>query len=508
MTDREAAFPAPPSRWASRLAPSRVAAVAVLASIPAKLLSERLGDPDLWWHLKTGEIISGTRRIPRVDLYSFTVPGKRWVVQEWGSELILHALREAFGLWGIFFFRALMLFAVYVFLARFLVRRMGSGLGTWGLLALVAYAGASNWTERPNLFSFLLVLLTLELLERRSRAIWWFVPIAVVWANLHGMVVMGIGLVAVVAGAEALKAALRWPGADATWAGRLGLVTLAGALASLVNPAGPGLLFHAFRLIRVAGGLISEWASPDFHTTTAILFLALLLITVAALSLSPVRPDPTDVALVLAFTVLGLQAARNLAIASIVLGIVTARWLPGALAAIRTRTRTESGGTSSPLPAAVALLLALSGLAAVVVQGFPRSDRIADIVDRSYPAAAIDALNRPGVRLFSLDTWSDLAIDRGWPNIRVYYDTRVDLYGAAHARRYIRTLAASPEWRVELDRACVTHVLVRRRHALTQVLSLETLSVAPDWRVERTDARSVTFARRAPAAGCERYPIP
>ena len=128
-------------------------------------------DPDAWWHLRTGALIAQTHHIPRADIYSFTVPGKRWVVQEWGSELVMHGFRAAFGLYGILVWRAVMLTLIYVLVARLLVRRMGSGLGTWILLALTAYAGQLSWTERPNLFSFLLFIVVLELIERRTRSI-------------------------------------------------------------------------------------------------------------------------------------------------------------------------------------------------------------------------------------------------------------------------------------------------------------------------------------------------
>src|SRR6266508_4348917 len=90
-----------PSQWGARLTPSNVVAFAVLAAIPVKLLARRLEDPDLWWHLKTGSFIARTHHIPSVDPFSYTAAGKHWVVQEWGSELTLHGINKAFGLYGI-----------------------------------------------------------------------------------------------------------------------------------------------------------------------------------------------------------------------------------------------------------------------------------------------------------------------------------------------------------------------------------------------------------------------
>ncbi|MFY9587295.1 MAG: hypothetical protein WAT66_07565 [Actinomycetota bacterium] len=484
------------SVWARMLAPPSVAAIAVLGSVLAKMLSQTLSDPDLWWHLKTGSIIAGTHSIPHADAYSYTVPGKDWVVQEWGSEVILHGIRDAFGLWGIFFWRALMLLLIYAIVGRLLVRRMGNTIGTWVVLALVAYGGSANWTERPNLFSFTFVALLLLLIDRRDRSIWWVVPIAVVWANLHGMVILGIGLIGLVAVVEALKLAFNWAGGDRAWTKRLAAVTGVSAVAILVNPRGPGLLLHSYRLVRDVSQVVTEWFSPDFHELSSFLFLVLLLVTIATLALHPTRPDPTDVALALAFTVLALQAVRNLAVAAIVLGFVAARYLPGTLEQLRGKRPPSTA--MSPLFGVVAIVVIVVAFGLVGGRGFPSSDDLDQIVDPAFPVAAIEALDRPGVRLFTQDAWAGLVIDQDWPNVHVFYDTRVDLYGRERAVRYARTIAAFPGWDGELDKTCTTHVLVRPIQPLARVLQL-----SPGWMVDRQDRRSITFSRVSPPSGCE-----
>jgi hypothetical protein len=394
---------------------------------------------------------------------------------------------------------------VYLLVARLIHRRMGEGMATWALLGLVAYAGSANWTERPNLFSFLLFAVLLDLLDRRGRAIWWFVPLAALWANLHGMVILAVGTVAVVAAAEGLKVALRWEGADRTWARRLGLVALGGAVATLVNPRGPELIAYSLRLVRVVNQLVTEWASPDFHEITSIVFMILLLVTIGALAMHPKRPDPTDLALVLTFTVLGLQAARNLALSAIVLGVVAAKYLPGALAAARPEPAKERPrGAPSPLLGGLGLAVAIGGLAIVVAADFPRSDRPRDIVDpERYPVAALQALDgRIDSRVFAFDFWAGYLIDQSWPRLHVYHDTRVDVYGTSQTVRYARTIAALPGWQDVLDESCTDVVIVRPdRDPLAEVLRLDTR-----WRVEREDPLSVTFVRD-PVPGCPRLAV-
>lgn len=484
----------------SWFSPSRVVAVAVLASIPAKSLADRIADPDLWWHLRTGKLIVATHHIPHSDVYSYTVPGRPWVAQEWLSEVILHGIRKVFGLWGIFFWRTLMLTVIYLLVARLIHRRMGEGMGTWALAGLTAYAGGANWTERPNLFSFLLFVVMLTLLDRRDRSIWFVVPLAALWANLHGMVILGIGTLAMVAITEGIKVRLQWERADAVWAKRVGLVALAGAVATLANPRGPELIAYSFRLVRVVSTLVTEWASPDFHEAGALIFLALLLVTIASLAFAPGRPDLTDIGFVLAFTVLGLQAARNLAIASIVLGVVTARYMPGALSAVRPPPVSRREATQpSMMIGVLGLVVALGGLGIVVASDFPRSDAPQDIVEKEYPVAMLAALNgRSGSRVFAFDVWADYLIDQSWPGLRVYHDTRVEVYGLTQTGRYQRTIAALPGWDRLLDESCTTHVLVR---PLRDPLA-EALRRAPGWRVEREEKRAILFARTTTVAGC------
>lgn len=45
-------------------------------------------DPDMWWHLRTGEYIL-QEGLPRQDIFSFTVPDHAWVTHEWLSQLFM-----------------------------------------------------------------------------------------------------------------------------------------------------------------------------------------------------------------------------------------------------------------------------------------------------------------------------------------------------------------------------------------------------------------------------------
>src|SRR6516164_9867089 len=56
-------------------------------------------DPDVWWHIKTGQNILATRHWPTTDPYSSTVAGQPWLAYEWLAEVMLAAVARVGGNW-------------------------------------------------------------------------------------------------------------------------------------------------------------------------------------------------------------------------------------------------------------------------------------------------------------------------------------------------------------------------------------------------------------------------
>jgi hypothetical protein len=53
-------------------------ALITLAGIFIFLSTHPLRPHDFWWHAKAGQVIATTGRIPLVDTFSYTVPGKAY----------------------------------------------------------------------------------------------------------------------------------------------------------------------------------------------------------------------------------------------------------------------------------------------------------------------------------------------------------------------------------------------------------------------------------------------
>ena len=248
--------------------PSPVAIGVVVLGIIlyAAFLAKGPWDPDYYWHVTTGELIANGQ-FPRTDPFSFTWFGMPWTLHEWLSELLIFRLVDSIGYMG----------AVYVFgfipgiamgILAFSLHRLGlrtaAVLAATSLSALLVIPYA---TLRPQALSWIMFAILVGGLVhlRPDRARWLLAlpPLFLVWANLHGLWVVGLVVLAVytamsLVGLTPMSVARRWA---------LAMVPLA-MIGIPFTPAGPSLLLYPLRYIDAGDwGManISEWQSPDFH---------------------------------------------------------------------------------------------------------------------------------------------------------------------------------------------------------------------------------------------------
>ena len=126
---------------------------------------------------------------------------------------------------------------------------------------------------RPQVLSYLLIAVTTEawLSTRKDQKVrWWLVPLAWLWAMVHGMWPVGIiiGIVAVVG--IALDRAVP----PRTWL-RLAAIPALSVVVTALTPVGPAL-FSAVLEVNSRGQYFSEWHSPDFREPNGIALLVLI----------------------------------------------------------------------------------------------------------------------------------------------------------------------------------------------------------------------------------------
>jgi hypothetical protein len=153
-----------------------------------------LSDTDLWWHLKTGEIILDTGHIPYVDFYTFTNADKPWVDLHWGFQVLMAAANRLGGSALLVVLKATVLTAALVIGWMACGRAAPAWVrGLPWMLALITLSGRGY--ERPEMFTLLFLATWLWLLERideHPRWIWWLPAVQLAWINMHALFVLGL----------------------------------------------------------------------------------------------------------------------------------------------------------------------------------------------------------------------------------------------------------------------------------------------------------------------------
>ena len=280
-------------------------ALPVLAALIAPLPAT-----DLTYHLRAGEEILTTGRIPAVDTWTFTIAGEPWLDQQWGAQVILTAVYRIAGWTGLVLFRAALVGLIAASIFE-LCRRQGTGVRLAAWLALGAFAvAAPAMALRPQLIAMALFALTLLLVvdrEAHPRRLWLVVPMAIVWANVHGSfflapAVLGLAWIADIAE--------RSPRRHIALA-----VALVTAVACCLTPSGPFVWVYAAQLGAnpAVTGLISEWQPTSLRDISGILFYGSAMLVAAYLARRG-RPTPWPTLLWLGFFfVIGAYAARGIA---------------------------------------------------------------------------------------------------------------------------------------------------------------------------------------------------
>src|SRR5450755_1779601 len=94
----------------------QIAFAAILLLGLLALTARNATDPDLWWHLRTGQWIVETGHIPHTDPFSFTRAGHAWVSHEWLSEVLFYELWKQGGAAALIVFSAIITAAGFMLL--------------------------------------------------------------------------------------------------------------------------------------------------------------------------------------------------------------------------------------------------------------------------------------------------------------------------------------------------------------------------------------------------------
>jgi hypothetical protein len=233
----------------------------VLVGIVLSLKSLR--EPDVWWMLKTGQMILETGSIMKSDIFSFTFEGVEWVNVKWGYEVLL-AFIASIG--GPEFLMILQVFATFLILwfawknyenfRQILGRKVNEVPGLPIIISsmLLLFAIEYRFLGRPEMTTHVMTGIFLLFIVgyrfRPSKLIYAVIPLQILWANMHEA--FGTGVVMLLGATLAMwverSLAQRDMITDVHRPKELTLATVLAVLGTAIHPSGTKMITHPFEI--------------------------------------------------------------------------------------------------------------------------------------------------------------------------------------------------------------------------------------------------------------------
>ena len=433
---------------------------------------------DEFWQFAAGQWMLAHHSLIGLDPFSYTESHRRWVTDEWGSEIALAELFRVFGA-AAFNIYAIVLGALCLLASAAYARALGARGGRVAVIVLLLAVGIAGVVAGDRGLDFSLVWLPFELwvlTRARTNPRWLLVlpVLCVAWVNTHGSILIGL----IVLGVE-----LAWALAPARLVERLGgvrqspyavllgLTLLGSVIASCITPYGPGLLVYDLDVARnpQIAQYIAEWNSPDFHS---LMTLLVLLVPLAVL-VACVRTRHIPLLEGTLGALLFVEALRTQRL--IVYLMIVAVGLAASLPARRPW-------------GAVARRWAGGGLVVVAIVILAAPSVPTGTVSPTLPVQAFDYLSPHHGRIFTEYTWGDYSIVR---HRATFVDGRTDLFEGPVLTQFFDVTNVTTDPDPVLSAYRVSYVVWAPHTALAEYLSHD-----PRWHVVDRSAVADVFARR------------
>ena len=481
---------------------SRVGVVRSIFSLPVFLSASlivlavlcvrgRFDDPDMWWHLKMGQIIWTTHSIPTTDLFSYTTNHHAWVPHEWLSQVLIYAAYRRGGYSGLMLW--LCFFTAALFIAGYALCSLYSGnakVGFAGAMTIWLFSTA-GLAIRPQMIGYLFLVFELLALHLgRTRNPRWFFclpPLFAIWVNCHGSFFLGLIVAALfLAGSffnfrSGLLVSSPWLPRQ-RWI--LGLAFSLSVAGLLLNPVGvQQILYPLNTMLHQPLGLshVQEWQPLQLSDARGVAMLGVLLCIFLLLIVRRFELLWDELLLLALATWLAASHQRMV----FVFGILAAPILSRLLS---TSWDGYDAETDRPLPNA--LLIAASLV--VAFWGFPNRQSLSRQVEMKSPVDAVAFINNHHLSGNMLNDY----VYGGYliwaaPQHPVFVDGRADVFewtGVLDEFGKWAMLQSDPNTLLEKYR--VNFCLLASQSPMVRVLPL-----LGKWKVVYSDDRSVIFMR-------------
>jgi len=465
-------------------------------------LTNSIADPDIWGYMAFGRYFWESGSFPYQDVFSYTPTLKPWVYHEWLTGVLLYKIYHIFGPPGLQILKYVTALLTVWIMYLTVRKRGGDYLGVFVVLFVIQGFLVLGYSPvRAQIFTWAFFALTLYLLENarikeKYGGLWLLLPIQVVWCNLHGGFLSGLGLIGIYALGESIKRRSVQP--------YLFILLFAG-LATLINPYGWVYWKYLITAITMPRPEINEWVSVIgafqrgvfkselIYIASVILFSFLFLLWTPKKEFTPI--------LALGFTLfLGLRHIRHIVFFLILIGA----YLPSSLSILFERFRNDP--KISPLIdhlglkiLTILLLILLPYFSIIIAKQDPLSLRVPEKIEPNsksniyYPVGAINFIKEKGIKgdILGEFDWGEYLIWSLYPQCLVSLDGRYEtVYPAGLCKEYFNFIYGRDTWRTFLEKYPPQMILIRSNSKIYFLLSSE-----PDWRLIYIDSGSALFIK-------------
>ena len=269
-------------------------------------------DYDLFARLIVGERFIENGILPFKDFLSYT-PTHPWYDHEWGSGVVFYLFLKYLGSVGLILLQAVLMFftAVFVLKTQKLQKHAYPVSLVFMGIFLALFMRLNSELIRCQLFSFMFFSMFLYFLEKARKKgsnLVWFIPlITIIWNNLHGGIVSGLGLIFLYFIGALIE---RKP-----WKKYIAVLAVSTPLL-VINPYGLKYLQFLFSAATKHRKYITEWW-PFYHRRHVLYYMPMSLYGIFAFVINFIENKKIDITktLVLAVTLYsGLAHVKLLSI--------------------------------------------------------------------------------------------------------------------------------------------------------------------------------------------------
>lgn len=473
MQSPVAESPAVPTQSRVPVVYRRLLILAFLFFLPT-FISYRLAaisDPDIYWHVRTGELILQTHSIPTVD--PFSTSNSSWVAYSWLFELLAAGFFKWADLGGLVAF-TVGLALLLAFTTWWIIRKLQPDFVTSSLITAVALVGfAQIYTPRPWIFSICLFAIQLQIIlclrrDGRLRSLAFLPALYLLVANVHVQFVYSLFILALAAVVCTMDA-LNWfpklrsfpqPNrmARVLWA-TLGVCILA----TLVNPYGWGIYRQIASFAVARGGflLITELQAMTFREPVHFVVLGLALFACYKLGQQHAKADVFLIVLLIFSAYLGFRTVRDVWVLVLSSSVVLAT---------TSSPRKPVFQEFSAIHIAIALLLALF-LFAIAPPPNDLKPTLAAAQASVFPVRGVKFIREQGLHgpMFNDLNWGGFII-KYLPEIPTQIDSRGNVHSPEKLWRSASTWNLVPGWESDPDLVAAKLIIAPRDLPLSQHL--------------------------------------